>query len=286
MKYQVFQIKKDYKSVNQFLRELGISQRFMTFLRKELGRIRLNDIPITMRAQLHSGDKLEIISDTTTKSSIMRCILPINIVYEDEYYLIVNKPAGLATIPTKSHYSENLSGAVMHYLDGQMPTLRVVNRLDIGTSGLVIFAKNLLAYNKIGKVDKVYYAICEGIIDKPLTIDKPIATLQDENGINIRKREISESGKHATTFATPISHHNNLTLVKLTLLQGRTHQIRVHMSSIGHPLLGDSLYGNASPLISHPALICKELTFTHPFTNQKLNLSVDFTDEFKYLIEK
>lgn len=286
MQYQKFIIDKNYKNIYYFLKTNGFSERYMSFLRKELGYIKKNGTPVTIKADLKPEDTLEVVADTTTKSSIMQCILPLDIVFEDDYYLIVNKTSGLASIPTKSHYTENLSGAVAHYLSSTLSnfTLRVINRLDKDTAGIVIFAKSLFASNQLKNIEKTYYAICEGIIDTPITINKPIETI-NENGINQRKRVISENGKEAITYITPIKTFKNYSLVKLNLVHGRTHQIRVHLSSIEHPLLGDSLYGKASELISHTALLCKKITFFHPVEKKKIELEVDFPEDFKKLLK-
>lgn len=283
--YQSFQIEKDYPHVYQFLKDNSLSERYLTFLRKELGYIKINGTPVNIKAPLHSGDILEVIADNDTKTTIMQCILPLDIVYEDAYYLLINKPAGISTIPTRSHYDINLAGAVMNYLTQKQEnvTLRILNRLDKDTAGLVLIAKNLLASNALKETQKAYYALCKGEINKEITIDKPIATL-NLNGINQRKRVISPDGKPAITYVTPIQVYNGYSLIKLTLTNGRTHQIRVHLSSIGHSLLGDEIYGETDPRINHTALLCKELSFFHPFLKKQLNFSVDFPDDFKALL--
>ena len=285
MDFQKYQINKDYKSVYYFLKDEGYSERFITFLRKDENRVLINGKASRTTSPLKNGDILQITSDDNTKSGIMRCILGLDVVYEDEYYLIVNKPSGLATIPTKSHYTENLAGAVAYYLSSKIPnyTSRVMNRLDFDTAGLVIFAKNLIACNKLKNVEKIYYALCKGKINKTIEINKPIETIT-QNGINQRKRVISQSGKAAITYVTPVKIFEHYSLIKCQLKFGRTHQIRVHLSSIGHPLLGDTLYGTVDNRITHTALVCKEITFTHPFINEKISLSVDLPNDFKTLI--
>lgn len=283
--YQSFQIEKDYPHVYQFLKDNSFSERYLTFLRKELGYIKINGIPVNIKAPLHRGDVLEVIADNDTKTTIMQCVLPLDIVYEDAYYLLINKPAGISTIPTRSHYDINLAGAVMNYLTQNQKnvTLRILNRLDKDTAGLVLITKNLLASNALKETQKVYFALCKGEINKEITIDKPIATLT-LNGINQRKRIISPDGKPAITYVTPIQVYHDYSLIKLTLTNGRTHQIRVHLSSIGHPLLGDEIYGETDPRINHTALLCKELSFYHPFLKKQLNFSVDYPDDFKALL--
>lgn len=283
--YQTFIADKEYKYAYKFLKDLGLSERYLSFLRKKMGNIKINGNSVTIKAELKQGDKLDILADNSHKTTIMQCILPLDIVYEDAYYLLVNKPAGISTIPSRSHYTENLSGAIAHYLskDIENLTIRAVNRLDNETAGLVLFAKNLLAYNLLKDTQKTYYALCKGIIDKSLVIDYPIETIK-ENGINQRKRIVSQNGKPAQTFVSPVKTFDDCSLVKINLVHGRTHQIRVHLSYTGHPLIGDTLYGETDPQINHTALLCKEFTFFHPFEKKPLTLSVDFPDDFKKFI--
>jgi len=280
--YQKFTIVEDYKSVYHFLKSNGISERYTTFLRKQMGYIKINGKPVIITTKLNAGDRLEIIADNNHKSNIKPCILPLDIVYEDAYYLLINKPSGISTIPNRSHYDFNLAGAIIQYLGAN--TLRILNRLDKDTAGIVIVAKNLIACNKIKDIDKTYYALCNGIIDKSFLINSPIETIT-ENGINKRKRIISPNGKPATTFITPLQQFENYSLIKLNLIHGRTHQIRVHLSSIGHSLLGDEIYGTTCNLISHTALVCKEVSFFHPFLNKPLRFEVDFPKDFKKLLK-
>ncbi len=283
MEYQQFIIDKDYKSVYHFLKSNGVSERYTSFLRKQIGYILLDDTPVKIVEPIKEGQILKIANNDNSKSSIMPCILPLDIVYEDAYYLLINKPAGISTIPNRSHYDYNLSGGVMHYL-GEGSTIRVLNRLDKDTAGIVIFAKNLIACNKIKNIEKTYYALCEGVMQSPITINSPIQTLI-ENGINVRKRIISPNGKPATTYVTPIMQLEGYSLIKLKLEHGRTHQIRLHLSSIGHPLLGDEIYGKKSSVIFHSALVCKEISFFHPFLNKTLNFEIDFPEDINKLIK-
>ena len=289
MDYQKFTVDKDYHYVYKFLLDKGLSHRYLSFLRKELGRIKINGNPVNIKHNLVAGDTLEVVADNNVSTTIADnsstkdiCILPLDIVYEDAYYLLINKPSGLSTIPSRSHYQDNLSSAVKAYL--QASTIRVINRLDRETAGIVIFAKSLMAINMLKQVNKTYYALANGNIENELVIDKPIATRQ-ENGINIRKREIGQDGKPAKTFVQPVLHLKDCTLIKVTLEHGRTHQIRVHLASIGHALLGDHLYGDESTLIGHTALVCKEVSFFHPFLNKELHFSIDYPEDFKNILE-
>lgn len=286
--YQNFKIDKDYKSVYFFLKENGFSENFITNLRKQAGFILINENIANTASALKKSDVLSVISNPNRKTTIMQCILPLNIAFEDAYYLLINKPSGLSTMPNKSHYTNNLAGAICYYMSQKDPnfTLRVVNRLDKDTSGLVLVAKSALALKELSSFEKKYHAICEGIIDKDMVVDQPILTIQ-ENGINNRKRVISPDGQKATTYIRPLKQLNdNFSLIELILVHGRTHQIRVHLSSIDHPLLGDELYGSKSPKIDHTALICKEVSFYHPYLKKTLSFSAPYPDDFKLIIEE
>ncbi len=294
IKYQHYQITKNYSTIYFFLKDNDFSENFTTNLRKQMGYIKVNGNDVTINHSLSIGDDLAINSNPNNKTTIMQCILPLNIVYEDEYYLLINKPAGLASMPSKSHYSFNLAGGICLYMKDKDPnfTLRIINRLDKDTSGIVIVAKDSISQKEIKDINKTYYAICEGVIDRDLVIDKKIKTTSKDK-INNQKREIANDGKDAKTFVRPIkiceikedNQIKKFTLIKVNLIHGRTHQIRVHLSSIGHALLGDELYGNKTQTINHTALICKDVSFYHPFKQETLTFSVPFPKDFEKLID-
>ena len=189
MKMTSFVIDKPYKSIFFFLKNNGFSENYISNLRKTWGNFVLNGIEVNIRAPLKKGDVLKINSSPNQKTTIMRCIIPLDIVYEDEYYLLINKPAGLSTSPSRSHYAQNLSGAICAYMDKFDPefVLRIAGRLDKDTSGIVIVAKDSISMKELKILDKTYYAICEGVIDKDEIIDKKILTIT-ENGVNKQKR--------------------------------------------------------------------------------------------------
>ena len=283
--FSSYKITKDYDSVYYFLKDNGFSENFITNLRKVKGYILIDNQIATTKSFLPKNATLSICNNPNQKTTIMHCILPLDIVYEDAYYLLVNKPSGISTMPNRSHYSENLGGAICHYLQNNQPdfTLRILNRLDKDTSGLVLVAKNSIAQKDIKNIEKTYLTLCEGVIDEPCTISKPILTVRD-NGVNQQKRVVSEQGQAATTFVEPIKTIENTTLLSITLKQGRTHQIRLHLSSIGHPLVGDALYGKASDRINHAALCCNKLSFYHPYLKKKLSFSAPLPQDFLSLI--
>lgn len=287
MKYQEFTIKKDYKTIYYFLKDEGFAENFITNLRKKWGNLKVNGEVVNIRKILKDGDKLEINSNPNSKTTIMQCIIPLNIVYEDKYYLLVNKPSGLSCMPSRSHYTYNLAGAICNYMKDKDDNfvLRIINRLDKDTAGIIVIAKDSISANKLKEVKKTYHAICEGKIKDKLTINKKIKTITS-NGINEHKRIISDDGQEAITHITPISYKKDYSLLSITLEHGRTHQIRLHLSSIGHSLLGDELYGGKSNLINHTALICKKISFYHPYLEKELHFEVDYPDDFKQTISK
>ena len=285
MKYQEFTIKKDYKTIYYFLKDEGFAENFITNLRKTWGNLKVNSEIVNIRKALKAGDKLEINSNPNSKTTITQCILPLDVVYEDKYYLLLNKESGLSCMPSRSHYTHNLAGAICNYMKDKDDNfvLRIINRLDKDTAGIIIVAKDSISANKLKDIQKTYHAICEGEIKDKITINKKIKTITN-NGINEHKRIISDDGQDAITHITPISHNKDYSLLSITLEHGRTHQIRLHLSSIDHPLLGDELYGNKSDLINHTVLLCKQISFYHPYLEKKLYFEVDYPEDFKNLI--
>lgn len=286
MKYQEFVAEKDFPKLYYCLKSYGLAESYISKLRRDPSFLQINGQKADMRSKVNHGDNVEFALNVGKKSEFKTCEIDLKIVYEDEYVLVIDKPALLPSIPTKSHYDFNLAGAVCNYMKTQTDNFvyRIINRLDKDTSGLVVIAKNLLFYNKIGKIEKTYEALCKGKIDHKMEINKPILTLT-ENGINAHKRIISPLGKEATTFVTPIISNEKISHIRLTLLHGRTHQIRVHLSSINHALLGDQVYGSDKTL-SHTALICKEISFVHPITQETLYFSASYPEDFANILKQ
>ncbi|SEG13175.1 23S rRNA pseudouridine1911/1915/1917 synthase [Caloramator fervidus] len=214
---------------------------------------------------LKEGDEIEVIIKENKSQDISPEDIPLDIVYEDEDVLVVNKPPFMVVHPTKSHQSGTLANGVMNYFTktSQNCIVRLVNRLDRDTSGLVIIAKSQFAHQAMAKmfennqVKKEYLAIVEGKMEGKGTIDLPI----DRPSLDSVKRCVIETGQRAITHYEVIKSNNEVSLVKLLLETGRTHQIRVHLSHIGHPILGDELYGNKSHFINRQALHAYKLVF-------------------------
>ena len=282
-----YEIKNNTQTINSILQnELKISSRLLYKLIK-LNKIELNHRPCDTRKTGNLGDTITVNFDyEEDNSNIVPTKMDLNIIFEDDWILVVNKPAGIAIHPSVLHYSDSLCNGIRFYFDkiGLKKKIRPVNRLDLNTSGLVVFAKCeyiqecLINQMKKNQFKKEYLAVCDGIFDeKSGTINLPIA--RKEN--SIIERCISENGQTAITHYEVLKEFDNYSLVKCSLETGRTHQIRVHMSAIGHPLLGDSLYGSISDLINRQALHCYNLQFIHPVYNNDLNFFGDLPNDFK-----
>ena len=284
-------IKSNELNINQILQnELNMSSRLLYKLIKG-EKILLNGDVCDTRNLGNSGDVLIVdFGYEEDNSNIVPTKMSLDIVFEDEWLLVINKPAGIAVHPSILHYSDSLCNGVKFYFDsiGLNKKIRPVNRLDLNTSGLVVFAKCeyiqecLISQMKNKQFKKEYLAVCNGIFEeKSGTINLPIA--RKEN--SIIERCISESGQNAITHYEVLKEFDNYSLVKCSLETGRTHQIRVHMSAIGHSLIGDSLYGSISDLIDRQALHCYNLQFIHPVYKELLNLYGEIPLDFKKLRE-
>ena len=282
-----YEIKNNTQTINSILQnELKISSRLLYKLIK-LNKIELNHKPCDTRKTGNLENTITVNFDyEEDNSNIVPTKMDLNIVFEDDWLLVVNKPAGIAIHPSVLHYSNSLCNGIRFYFDkiGLKKKIRPVNRLDLNTSGLVVFAKCeyiqecLINQMKNNQFKKEYLAVCDGIFDeKSGTINLPIA--RKEN--SIIERCISENGQTAITHYEILKEFDNYSLVKCSLETGRTHQIRIHMSAISHPLLGDSLYGSISDLINRQALHCYNLQFIHPVYNNDLNFFGDLPNDFK-----
>lgn len=213
------------------------------------------------------------------KNEIMPIKGDLNILYEDAYIVVVDKPPYMPVHPTKVHQQDTLANFLRYYSEkkGEHYTFRAINRLDRDTSGTVVIAKDRYTATSLFKsLDKVYCAVCEGEIRETGTIDKPIKVME---GRSIQ-RVVSDDGQRAVTHYTPIKWGNNHTLLDIKLETGRTHQIRCHFQSIGHPLAGDDMYFGSLEYIKRQALHCKSVTFVHPITNEAVAVTSQVPKDF------
>lgn len=212
--------------------------------------------------------RLHLPSDTVRISPVW---MPLDIVYEDSWALVVNKPPYLAVHPSAGKPDPTLAnGVVAHFEAAGTPlSFRPLNRLDRNTSGLLLAAKHAhAAYALRGLTHKVYYALALGALTGSGTVDAPIRV---KEGCTIT-REVGEDGKPSVTHWTALATDGTVTLLRVVIDTGRTHQIRVHMASLGHPLAGDTLYGTDEAVMPRQALHCGELSFVHPLTGERHRL--------------
>lgn len=205
--------------------------------------------------------------------------LNIPIVYDDDDVVVFDKPFGVPVHPSINHYNDTLGNYFSAVYKGV--SFRPVNRLDKDTSGLCAVAKNPFSAFVLQKnTDKTYFAIVKGEIRESGKIELPIARESD----TIIKRKVDESGQYAVTEYAPVMTKNGLTLLEIKLLTGRTHQIRVHFSHIGYPLVGDGLYGGDMSLMSRQALHCGRLTFVHPLSNERVTVECPLPEDMWALL--
>ncbi len=278
------------KIINEIINQkFDLSNRLFTKLIRDK-RIFVNGVNIDTRLKVTENDVITIdLNYEEDNSNIVSKQMNLDIVYEDEAMLIINKPSGIAIHPSIRHYEDSIASGVKYYFEtiGIHKKIRPVNRLDLNTSGLVIFAKNeyiqenLIKQMQTKTFTKEYLAIVTGVLEyKKGIIDKPIERKEG----SIIERCVSETGQRAITEYEVISEFSNNNLVKCRLLTGRTHQIRVHFAYIGHPLLGDSLYGKKSDLIEGQALHCYKLKFLHPVTSKELVIKCDLSNKLNNLL--
>lgn len=277
-------------NINEILtKKLMISSRLKNKLIKNKN-VLLNGVFVDTRNIAHVGDILTIdLGYPEDNSNIVSKQINLDIVYEDEHLLAINKPAGLAVHPSILHFDDSLANGVKFYFDtiGLKKKIRAVNRIDLNTSGLVLFAKNeyvqecLIKQMNSSSFEKIYLAVVLGTLkNKKGTINALIA--RKEN--SIIERCVSEDGQTAITHYEILEEFEGYSLVKCILETGRTHQIRVHMAYIGHPLLGDSLYGtNDQSLISRQALHSYKMNFIHPVSNKQISLEAKIPKDIENL---
>lgn len=281
-------IVKDEVNIRQVLREkFGISERLLTKLKKNQ-KIFLNDSnKIYMDMYVKQNDKINVNLDfDEDNSNIIPVKMDLKILYEDESIIIVDKPANMPVHPSLNHYEDSLSNGIKYYFNilELKRKIRPINRLDKNTSGIVIFAKNEYIQDRLNKYHKEYLAIVVGKLLGSGIIDKPIARKED----SIIERCIDSNGEKSITEYEVIQNfkvnNTNLSLVKCILHTGRTHQIRVHMKSIGHPILGDTLYGNYSELINRQALHAYKICFIHPITKKEIEITSSIPNDMLKII--
>jgi 23S rRNA pseudouridine1911/1915/1917 synthase len=277
--------------LKKFLREIkGISRKTLAETKFKGGAIYVNGKEQTVRTCLNQGDKVKVVFPREEISEkIKRTDIPLDIAYEDDQLLVINKPASIVTIPTRDYEEVSIAGMVLHYYETKEwpATFHAVNRLDRDTSGLMLVAKHRYIHDlciklqQRGLIQRTYKALVMGKVHWQFgSIHSPIA----RKPTSIIERYVHEDGQKATTHYQRMKSHERFSEVQLQLETGRTHQIRVHMASLGHPLLGDALYGGEMLHMKRQALHSYQLAFHHPMTGEKHDFLANAPKEFTCIL--
>ena len=291
--YQISE-EHDGLTIHQFLKQRLYTSQAIILQKKTPEGILLNGTWAYVNQKISSGDILTVqILETEVSEKILPENIPLDIIYEDEDILVINKPSNMPVHPSQNHYSGTLGNALAYYFEtqGKPFVLRCVNRLDKDTTGLTILAKHRLAAGILSDmvskrlIKRTYLALCldNGTLPSEGVIDAPIAR---KEGSTIERCVDFEHGEHAVTHYQKISHYpaKQISLIRLQLETGRTHQIRVHMQHIGHALIGDDLYKSDLSLITRQALHSHSLGFTHPVTLKEMYFEQELPEDMARLL--
>lgn len=278
--------------LREYLKERkGFSRRIIKAIKFERGSLLVNNEFATVRKVIQTGDTVEVKFPKEHRGTFMKPEpLELDIVYEDNDILVINKPAGIASIPSVHHKTGTLANGILHHYEKKQLdfTVHIVTRLDRDTSGLILISKHRLSHSilaieqKKGAIERRYQAVVSGhLTEKEGTIDAPIA----RNPNSIIERMVDPSGKRSVTHYQVLKQTNTDSLVHIKLETGRTHQIRVHFAYLGHPLLGDELYGGEVGVIKRQALHCVSLSFTHPITKKHYIFTSDLPPDMKKTLQ-
>ena len=278
----------EYKDIQDYLKAKGYSASNITTLKKYENGIMLNGVWAYMNQKPAVNDRLLVrVCENKKSENIVPVDIKLDIRYEDEDIIVINKGSDMPIHPSLNNYENSLANALMYYYNGENFVFRCINRLDKDTTGLTIVAKHFLSAGILNiamqnrQIKRVYNAIVkdDGRLPDADTIDLPIAREDD----TLIKRKISPDGQRAVTHFKVLQRFEKYSLIELRLETGRTHQIRVHMSHIGAPLVGDYLYNedDYGKISVRPLLHSKSLEFIHPITGERMYLECDLSVDFK-----
>lgn len=284
---------QELKRIDTYLAEkLQLSRSKIQKLVKE-GLITVNNKSISVSYQVKENDEIQINDELNYEINIEPENIPLDIVYEDEDLLVINKPSGMVVHPAPGHYTKTLVNALLYKFNltsGEKTRPGIVHRLDKDTSGLMLVAKNEWAHEKLAtmiakkKVERKYLAIVDGLIKHDTgTIDAPIG--RDPNNRQ-RMKVTAQNAKDAITHFRVLEQFNNNTLLECILETGRTHQIRVHLAYINHPVTNDPTYGKKKTTDFGQMLHSTSIKFNHPRTNKELSFIVEPPQEFTEKLEE
>lgn len=273
-----------------FLQEKCISKRALTDIKFTGGLILVNGREVTVRHVLQAGDAVKVVFPPEKPSEGMQAEkINFNILYEDDVLIAVAKPAGMNTIPSREHPHHSLAAGLLGLYKerGLLAAVHIITRLDRDTSGIVLAAKNrhvhhlMSAMQKKKQVFRQYEALAEGIFLKQSgVVEAPIGRREE----SIIERMVRPDGQHAKTRFQVVNQYSDFAHLEIKPETGRTHQIRVHMAHIGHPLAGDDLYGGSVLQIRRQALHCGKLSFQHPLTGSQVIVEMPVPEDMKKLL--
>lgn len=276
----------DGATVERFLRRRGVSRRVLVDLKNDPAGLTVAGEHIRTIDRLHAGEVLRLcLRETERSDTIPQADLPLPIVYEDEDCFVIDKPAGMAVHPSPQNRENTVANALAYrYAQrGEPFVFRAIGRLDKNTSGLLVLAKNALAACILTEAAakkqlfREYLAVCTGKLPERGTVDAPIARVDG----SVIARTVRPDGERAVTHFERLAYRDGFSLARVRLETGRTHQIRVHMKHIGHPLPGDFLYHPDDSRISRHALHAAFLTVPQPVTGEVLRFSSPLPDDMR-----
>ncbi len=279
--------------VEQFLRRKRYSGQNLSEIKRMPKSILVNGVHYYMRQELSTGDHLQVrICETQNSEKIPPTKLPLDIIYEDEDLLVLNKPAGMPIHPSLNNYTNSMANALAYYFQSQgKPFIfRCCNRLDRDTSGLTIVSKHLVSgsilsdMTKYREVHREYLAIARGsVTPSEGTIQAPLGR---KEGTIIERTVDWEHGEDAVTHYKVVKEANGHSLVSLRLETGRTHQIRIHMKYLGYPLIGDYLYNPDMEYMTRQALHSHHMEFTHPITGEHMSFTARLPEDMARVMQE
>ncbi|MBC1673528.1 RluA family pseudouridine synthase [Listeria welshimeri] len=276
-----------------FLRSKHISKQLLTAVKFSAdGKIEVNRTEQNVLYQVQTGDNVRLTFPTEQQNErLLAEYTKLEVIFEDEFLLIINKPAGMASIPSQYHPSGSVANFVKGHYEAQGLTsaIHIVTRLDRDTSGLMLIAKNRFAHARLstflqqGLLKRRYQALTSGILQEEAgSIEAPIGRKE----VSIMERFVTPEGKYAKTNYEVLKRYRGFDHVAIQLETGRTHQIRVHFSYIGHPLIGDDMYGGDTSILQRQALHSCHLHLVHPVTEEYMAFDLALPDDLEEIIQK